>query len=374
MQALISPAACPFGGPRRSALRARWIVLVALLLLPVISGCTTVRYLVQASAGQISLRTRARDIDEVKRDIRTELWVRDLLSKVASIKRFGERQGLKPTANYTQYTELRRAYVVWVVSASEPLRFHDETWTFPIVGSVPYLGWFHEADAERFAEGLRKEGWDVDVRGAEAYSTLGWFKDPVLSTMLREDRAALGNLANVILHESLHATIYLGDQTDLNESLASFVADRLTLSYLDEEVGALSPEKAAYVAAAADGERRVARLLEARHALEVLYASAKPAREKLREKGSLLSSLTAELGWRRPINNATLSQFKVYNSGAAELSLLIEACGGSFPRFIGALWTLRSDLFSGHRQTDLGKVIVPLLRAGCPGGPGRPGP
>jgi predicted aminopeptidase len=259
----------------RRALRARRGALLRVFLvfafgiglLPALLGCTTVRYLAQASAGQVDLRLRARDNTEVLKDIRTELWVKRLLSEVASIKRFGERQGLTPTANYTQYADLQRPYAVWVVSACEPLRFHDKTWSFPIVGSVPYLGWFYKADAEAFAEGLRKEGWDVSVRGADAYSTLGWFNDPVLSTMIGESREAFGELVNVILHESLHASIYFEGQTDINESLANFVADRLTVVYLDERLGPASPERAAYVAAAAGNDLRVQRLLHARQAL-----------------------------------------------------------------------------------------------------------
>lgn len=337
--------------------------------MPALLGCTTVRYLAQASAGQVDLRLRARDIPEVLKDIRTEPWVKRLLSEVASIKRFGERQGLTPTANYTQYADLQRRYAVWVVSACEPLRFQDKTWSFPIVGSVPYLGWFYEGDAKRFAEGLRKEGWDVSVRGADAYSTLGWFNDPVLSTMIGESREAFGDLVNVILHESLHASIYFEGQTDINESLANFVADRLTVVYLDERVGPASPERAAYVAAAAGDEARVQRLLEVRQALSELYASGRPGREKLVEKGRLLSEVQKALRLAHPLNNASLSQLKVYNSGVRELSALLGACGGSFPRFIGALRTLRSDVFLGRRQEDFGAVVLPLLQAGCPARP-----
>jgi predicted aminopeptidase len=354
--------------PRR-ARRASLVLAFGLVLLPALVGCTTLRYLLQAGVGQVDLRLRARDIDQVLNDIGTELWVRRLLSQVASIKRFGEREGLTPTANYTQYAELPRPYAVWVVNACERLRFRDKTWAFPVVGSVPYLGWFHEEDAQRFAEGLRKEGWDVDVRGADAYSTLGWFKDPVLSTMLSTGREALGDLVNVILHESLHATVYFEGQTDINESLANFVADRLTVVYLDETLGPASPERAAYVAAAASGELRVRRLLEARQALSDLYASTRPARDKLVEKGRLLAAVQKELRLTRPLNNATLSQLKVYNSGAPELSALLSACGGSFPRLLQTLRTLRADVFAAERKQDFGALILPLIRAGCPTAP-----
>ena len=84
------------------------------------------------------------------------------------------------------YGDVDRSAVVWVVSASDPLSFQPRTWTFPVVGSVPYLGWFNRDDARAFADELKGQGYDVDLRGADAYSTLGWFEDPILSTMVGE--------------------------------------------------------------------------------------------------------------------------------------------------------------------------------------------
>src|SRR5205814_2292022 len=97
---------------------------------------------------------------------------------------------------------------VWVVSACEPLRFHSKEWGFLFVGSFPYLGWFDLENARRFRDELRAEGWDADLRGAAAYSTLGYFRDAVLSSMIPEGDEALGELVNVVLHESVHATLY----------------------------------------------------------------------------------------------------------------------------------------------------------------------
>jgi predicted aminopeptidase len=347
--------------PCRRGARAAF-VLSGLALVSLLSGCTELRYVAQAGAGQLSMTFGAQTIDDVVGDVSTPLRTRALLREVASIKRFGELQGLTATDNYTRYVDLDRPAAVWVVSACEPLRFRSKTWSFPIVGTVPYLGWFELADARAFAAPLRAAGWDVDVRPAGAYSTLGWLEDPVLSTMIPEGDEALGELANVVLHESLHATLYLKGQTRLNESLANFVGDELAKEYLDARLGATSSEKRAYLAVQERSERR-ARVLYAAYArLNRLYTSALPEKEKREKKRALLAELTARLGAKRPINNATLVQFRVYNSGASDLRELFGVCGGSWPRFIGALRTLDASAFTSP-QDDA--VVRPLIRAGC---------
>src|SRR5206468_11910645 len=132
------------------------------------------------------------------------------------------------------------------VSACEKLRFQSKVWNFPFVGSFPYLGWFDLEDGRSFARELKAEDngkWDVDLRGAAAYSTLGWFRDPVVSSMIPEGKEALGELVDVVLHESTHATYYISGQAFFNESIASFVADKLTPFYLDAKLGKGSEEK-----------------------------------------------------------------------------------------------------------------------------------
>jgi predicted aminopeptidase len=348
-------------GARRRAPEPLGALLV-LVLGCLLSGCMEARYLAQASAGQMSLLWRTRGIEDAVADVRLPLRTRALLREVASIKRFGERMGLTPTDNYRTYVDLDRPAAVWVVSACAPLHFSSKTWSFPIVGTVPYLGWFDRKDATAFAAPLRAAGWDVDVRGAGAYSTLGWLEDPVLSTMIREGEDALGELANVVLHESLHATLYLSGQTRLNESLANFVGDELAKEYLDERLGPSSVEKRAYLEAQAESEAHARLLHEAYVRLSELYASPLSAEQKREEKRSVLAALAAELGARRPLNNATLVQFRVYNSGSPALRALLSSCGGSWPRFLGALRRLSERTFSTP-QEDVGEVVRPLFAA-----------
>jgi predicted aminopeptidase len=302
-----------------------------------LNGCFASHYLAQAARGQIELLDKRRPIEAVLGDPAQPPHVRTLLAEVAGIKRFAEARGLKATRNYTRYVDLKRDAAVWVVSASAPLAMRPQTWWFPIVGRVPYLGWFRLADAQRFAFELQKKKLDVNLRPAAAYSTLGFFDDPILSTMLSKDRGALFELVNTILHESLHATFYVPQRTDLSESVASFVGDELTRDWIDERYGRGSAERARYDQADASGRARLQKMLAAKGALQRLYASELSDQEKLEQKGEILGRLRFELKTKRVINNATLMELSNYASGQEELGALLACTGRDWPKFLAAL-------------------------------------
>lgn len=138
-------------------------------------------------------------------------------------KKFGEAElGLKKNSNYDSYVKLDRPYVSYVVSAAKKDRLEPHLWSFPIIGAVPYKGFFNPDDAKAEAESLREKGFDTYVRGVSAYSTLGWFDDPILSSMLRYSDY---DLVNTIIHESVHATLYIKSQADFNERLATYIGN-----------------------------------------------------------------------------------------------------------------------------------------------------
>jgi len=343
-------------------LGARFALLAAgLLLLLAQASCAKLAYVQQAAVGQYDLGVRAKDIGELVRERRVDARTRRLLSDVARIKQFGERHGLTATPNYTKYVRLDRDSVVWVTSASEPLHFHSKSWAFPVVGSFTYLGWFARKDAYAFAAEIGREGWDVDVRGSQAYSTTGYFEDSVLSTMIRRDEAALGELTNTILHEMTHATFFVRRQSTLNESVANFVGNRLAEQYLDETIGADAEEKSAYLESERRYQMRGKAMRDAYLALDALYASPKSDQEKLAEKTELLTRLRTAIGFKRPINNATLIQYKTYNSGQEELASLLAACDGSFPRFLRVLKTLETKTWATDQEKEIGRMILPLI-------------
>ena len=332
------------------------------------SGCSSLGYLLQAGKGQLALSNRAKPLEEVIRDEKTAPRIKALLKEIPAIKKFGEAHGLKPTRNYQEYVKLDRPAAVWVVSACEKLRFQSKEWNFPFVGAFPYLGWFDLEDARKYAGELKQAGLDVDLRGARAYSTLGWFRDPILSSMIPDGAEAMGELVNVVLHESVHATLYISGQAYFNESLASFVADKLTFVYLDEHLGGNSTEAQAYAKGEADGATFRKRFHETYESLRDLYASpGKSDAEKLSEKDKLLTGLKTELKFKRDLNNATLIQFKEYATGNDEFEAVYKNCGGDAGRFLRLLKAnLKAASFSKPQQEDLAPVLQSYARVNCP--------
>jgi len=338
--------------------------LVPLVLL--LTGCLPVRYVTQAAAGQEELNRRGIAIREIVDGEHLDKRTRSLLAKVEGIKAFGERHGLRRTRNYERYVWLGRPAVVWVVSACDPLAFRPRAWRFPIVGSISYTGWFDRAEAKAYADDLARQGWDVDVRPSQAYSTLGWFDDPILSTMIGPGDDALGELADVVLHETLHATFYVPGQSTLNESVASFYGDGLGRKYLEETTGRESSELAAFVAARARSERRGAVMKRAYEELSKLYASRLSREDKLAEKKRIVDNVRAELELRRPLTNATLIQYKTYGSGKAELDAVLASCGGDYRRMLKALESVKPIAKAAPPHTDPASLLGPLASRECP--------
>lgn len=334
----------------------------ALLLLAAtgLAGCFHTEYVLQAAEGQFDLACRARSIESSREDPDISPRVRALLGEVSRIKAFAKKQGLVPTDSYEDFVNLDRDSVVYVVTAAPPLSLEPKRWTFPIAGSVPYLGWFDEQRAIYEAKKLKTEGWDVYVRGASAYSTLGWFNDPVLSTMIPDGDDAIGELADTIIHESVHATVYVPNQSELNESLASFVAVRLTPVWLSERFGAGSAEREAYVERQAQSDEIQATFGKAYRDMKALYASKRPRAEKLAEKERYLSELRAEVGLAGAINNARLAGYDSYHGGDDALEALLAACGGDLRKMLAATKTAKPEDFGQDHVDDLGPVMKKL--------------
>ena len=327
------------------------------LLALLCTGCLTLHAALQSAEGELTLLASRKPIAEVIESPRTRPRLRALLREIDKVKRFGEENGLRPTENYQDYVQLRRRAVVYVISACEPLRFRSKTWSFPVAGDFPYLGWFDLRSAQDYARDLTDDGWDVDLRGASAYSTLGWFHDPVLSSMIATGPEALGDLVDVVLHESVHATLHLEEQALFDESLASFVADRLTPRYLSRAPRAL----AAWEGQQRRGEQASLLLHAAFVELKQLYDSPLPDAEKRARKAAILEPLQQRLQMRA-ITNATLVQHQTYSSGGRGFARVLEACRGDFRCFFDRMRTLTRRSFARPHQEDLDAVLLPLAR------------
>ncbi len=339
--------------------------ILLLLCLLNLTACGTIRYLFQAGQGQWALSNHARPIDEVLKDEKASPFTRQLLSQVDSIKKFGEEYGLRPTKNYKDYVELDRPYVVWVVSACESLKFNPKEWRFPLLGSFTYLGWFDKDAAQDFGEELKLQGWDVYVRGAGAYSTLGWFRDSILSSMISKKReSAMGDLANVILHESVHATYYVKNQSYFNESLASFVADALTPRYLEKQFGQDSKEFSTYQKNEEENEKYKEAYFETYTELQKLYESSKSDEEKKQKKMLLLNGLKNKLKLEKEINNAALIQYRTYGTGLKEFEMLLKMCEFNWSKFWERILEIKNESFKVSQEEDIQKVLLPFIERG----------
>ncbi|HKJ93720.1 MAG TPA: aminopeptidase [Longimicrobiales bacterium] len=215
---------------------------IAIVVLALIAAsflfCSPV-YVIRAGVQEAKILGRRQEIEAVVRDTATAAWVRHKLELVLDARTFAKRQlGLDVGDSYTTYARVDHDTLLMVVSGARKDAFVPYTWWFPIVGRVPYKGYF---DFERaYAEGrkLDRKGYDSYVRPSGAFSTLGWFNDPVLSTILRYDDVSL---ANTVIHELTHNTLYLSGQAAFNESFANFVGGRGAEEYFCRLEGADGP-------------------------------------------------------------------------------------------------------------------------------------
>jgi predicted aminopeptidase len=189
----------------------------------VFSGCANFSYIFQAARGQLALYNRERPIDEVLKDPKISSKTKDRLKKFILVRDYVEKVlNLKSTDNYKTYVELNRPYVVWVVTASEPYELKLIEHSFLFLGKFPYLGFFNEKDALSFKKEKESLGFDTSIRGASAYSTLGFLKDPLLSSMLSDNEK---DFANLLFHETTHTYIYIKNEGSFNEQIASMIGD-----------------------------------------------------------------------------------------------------------------------------------------------------
>ena len=196
-------------------------VLAALALL--LTGCDTTRYYRQAVGGQYDVVARQEKISKLLARTNTPLALREKLALVLRLRAFAETElGLKTDGHYAKYADLGRPFVVWNVYAAPELSMTPKRWWYPVVGRLKYRGFFAEADARACAEELARQGYETYVGGAEAYSTLGFFKDPVLNTFVHNKPP---DLAETLFHELAHQRVFASGDTDFNEAFATAVGE-----------------------------------------------------------------------------------------------------------------------------------------------------
>jgi predicted aminopeptidase len=242
---------------------------------------------------------------------------------IQEVKKYGEeRLGLKRTKNYSRLYEVKGP-ILYVVTASKKDRLELYRWNFPIVGNVTYKGFFTKEEALQEKMELDGRGYDTYLRPSEAYSTLGWLKDPIFSSMLKWDE---GTLTNLILHEMVHATVYFKGQTDFNEQLATFVGNQGAIDFLKETYG-LDSKKVRRAVESQEDDLLFSRWIDqAYERLSKFYNPSISKEERIKGREEVFESLQHEFGEIRPrfkterylsfgqapLNNAVLLAYSQY--------------------------------------------------------------
>ena len=343
------------------------LVLLLTLMLP---GCSNLGYYSQAVGGHLEVMRVSRPIKELVEDPHCEPGLKKRLEEVHQIREFASRQlGLPDNDSYRSYADLQRPYVTWNVFAAPEFSLKAEKWCMLIVGCVSYRGFFSQSEAEMAAQQLRQQGFDVYVGGVPAYSTLGFFSDPVLNTFI-----ASGNLevARLVFHELAHQMVYVEGDTAFNESFATLVENEGLRRWLEHQ----GNQKLAHVVD--DRRQQKAAFVELvnsyRAKLHDIYASDLPVDTKRSAKAEVMRDmqrayLSQQKAHGKPpvykqwlekdLNNAKIASLALYTKHYPAFNTLLDEEGGSLPAFYERVKIL-SGLPVRERNATFKKLSSPV--------------
>ena len=343
-----------------------------------LAGCGA-DYYFQSASGQLDLIARAKPLNEVIGST-ADPRLKDRLERAREIRAYASATlGLPENGSYTRYTDLGRPYVLWNVFAAPELSMRPREWCFPVAGCVNYRGYFREDEARAEAARLRSEGFDVHVGGVPAYSTLGWFDDPILSSFIRYPDI---ELARLVFHELAHQVAYAKDDTPFNESFAVAVEE----AGLAKWIASRPPAEAQKLAAERDrGDRLRAEfrmiVRQGRATLVAVYASNAAPEAKRRAKREAFEAMRAayvEAKAGEPgmaafdrwfageagagPNNASLISMGLYSDNVPAFRAVLAQEGGDLPRFYARVREL-ATLPKAERHAFLAAAVHPTLAA-----------
>ena len=337
----------------------RWLGALALLML---GGCASLEYYAGLIQGQAELLNRARPIPEVLADDTVRPAVRTALAELTEARRFAIDTLLLPdTGSYRDYADLGRPYAVWNVIAAGRFSVEPRRWCFPVTGCIPYRGYFAAERAQAEAQSLADQGFDVYVAGARAFSTLGWFDDPILNTMLYRDPALR---VEILFHEMAHQKLYVPGDGSFNEAFATFVAQTGTERWLREQ-GASAERIGAYRRRVVQRREFNALLRRTRERLAALYARDLPESAMAAGKRRLFEELQQEYaGWKRTAGTDAWDAWMAQDLNNAHLALV-----GTYldrvPAFGRLLARCENDLPCFYRQVENLAQKDPATRQAC---------
>ena len=348
--------------------RRRWLAAATLLVgATLLASCASLNYYSQAAQGQFSLLSDARPIDAWMADPHTAPRLRVRLETARQIRRYAVQElGLPDNDSYKNYAALSRPYVLWNVVATPELSLKPIQWCFPVAGCVNYRGYYSKADAQAYAAELRTAGNDVEVGGVTAYSTLGWFNDPLISTFINYPDA---ELARLIFHELAHQVVYVAGDSQFNESFASAVEEAGVERWLAKFGN--DAMRAGYGRYLERKRDFLVLLLKIRDGLAANYQSDRPIAEQRAVKARLFQQLKDEYqglktSWggyagydkffAEPLSNAHLASVATYNDFVPAFRNLLRKDAG-LPRFYADVRTLAA-LDRDERHAQLKKLAT----------------
>lgn len=346
------------------------ILIVAACLALLLSGCANVGYYFQSVSGQLDIWRRERPVEEMIADPAIPAALKERLARVLEIRAFASRElGLPDNSSYRRYADLGRPFVVWIVFAAPEFSVQPLQSCFLFAGCVSYRGYFAREDAERYSTGLGEEGYDVYIGGVPAYSTLGWFADPVLNTFIQYPDT---EIARLMFHELAHQVAYARDDTVFNESFAVAVEQEGVRRWLARGGDAEQLrqfERGRRIRAEFSGL-----VQKYRERLDALYRT-RLAPDAMRDrKRAILAELASEYrslkaGWggysgyeswfAGTPNNAQLASVAVYSQQVPAFEALLAREGGSLARFYAAVQELAA-LPKAERDSRM-NALVPAV-------------
>ena len=331
----------------------RWSLLIPVFLLVTCAGCSDFLYVSKLGWHQGSIAFHSVPVQDVLQDEQVALAVKLKVQLIQAVKHYGEvTLGLKKTKNYSAFLEVKGP-ILYVLTACEKDKLQLHSWKFPIVGKVTYRGFFTQEDALNEQRSLEGKGYDSFLQSARAYSTLGWLRDPIFSSMLGSSDAAL---ANLILHEMTHATIYVKGHTDFNEQVATFVGNQGSVDFLSEWYGPRSSQVEEALAYQNDDLLFSQWIDQACRRLSDFYAREIPREEKLKGREAIFRSIQEQFkemevqfktgtyaGFEKvELNNAVLLAHRQYLHRLEKFETLYQHLGGNLSKVIGFLKNIKT--------------------------------